>query len=359
MKTQPKDSRTIAIWVYIGVGMLLIQVMLGGITRLTGSGLSITEWNIVTGALPPLNEQQWMAEFSKYQQTPQYHYLNSGFSLSDFKFIFFWEWFHRQWARLIAVVFAIPFLIFLAKGKFSRKMIRPLLVLFFLGALQGAIGWIMVASGLTGDAVYVKPTKLALHFVFALGLIAYAWWFALQLSVPREAIKTRPSLRKWTWAIIGVLFLQLIYGAIMAGHRAANAAPSWPTINGQWIPDNLLRDQPPLINFIENKITIHFVHRTLAYLLVALTIVWTVKAFKQPPEDNWFRNTRWLPLSVLLLQLLLGILTVLGSSTIVAGKWGLFEWLAELHQVTGMSFLLVMVWMLFIIRRGPNTLSAV
>jgi len=172
----------------IGVGMLIVQILLGGITRLSGSGLSITEWNVITGALPPLNEQQWVTEFDKYKQTPQFHLLNFDFTLSDFKFIFFWEWLHRFWARLIGLVFAIPFIIFIIQGRFKQNMIRPMVILFLLGALQGAVGWIMVASGLTGDAVYVRPTRLALHFVFALGLLCYTFWFALQLLVPKEQI---------------------------------------------------------------------------------------------------------------------------------------------------------------------------
>ena len=151
--------------------MLLVQVILGGITRLTGSGLSITEWNLGSGTLPPLNEAQWMEAFDKYKQTEQFRQLNSGFTLPDFKFIFFWEWFHRLWGRLIGVVFAIPFIIFLIQKRFKREMVVPLIILFLLGALQGAVGWIMVASGLTGDAVYVRPTKLAMHFVLAMVLL--------------------------------------------------------------------------------------------------------------------------------------------------------------------------------------------
>src|SRR3954470_16656951 len=182
------SSRPVAIWLLIGVGMLIIQILLGGITRLSGSGLSITEWNVITGALPPLNEQQWISEFVKYKQTPQFHLLNFDFNLHDFKFIFFWEWLHRFWARLMGVVFLIPFIVFIIQGRFKRDMVRPLIILFLLGALQGRVGWIMVASGLTGDAVYVKPTRLALHFIFALGLLSYTFWFALQLLVPKKSI---------------------------------------------------------------------------------------------------------------------------------------------------------------------------
>src|SRR4029079_19167690 len=169
---QNRSDKAIANWIMIGVAMLIVQILLGGITRLTGSGLSITEWDVITGTLAPLNEHQWLQEFHKYQQTPQYRLLNFSFTLHDFKFIFFWEWFHRLWGRLIGVVFLIPFIIFLFQKRFRPEMIKPLIILFLLGALQGAVGWIMVASGLTGDAIYVKPTKLAMHFVLACILIS-------------------------------------------------------------------------------------------------------------------------------------------------------------------------------------------
>src|SRR5215204_6765823 len=177
-----RSDQVIANWIMIGVGMLIIQILLGGITRLTGSGLSITEWDVITGTLPPLNEHQWLQQFHKYQQTPQYRLLNSDFTIGNFKIIFFWEWFHRLWGRLIGLVFLIPFIIFLLQKLLKPAMIKPLVTLFLLGALQGAVGWIMVASGLTGDAIYVKPVKLAVHFVLALGLISYAFWFALSVS---------------------------------------------------------------------------------------------------------------------------------------------------------------------------------
>ena len=181
-----RTAKPVAIWLLVGVGMLIVQILLGGITRLTGSGLSITEWDVVTGTLPPLNQAEWEVAFEKYKQTPQFGYLNSDFTLSNFKFIFFWEWFHRFWARLLGVVFLVPFIIFLVQRRFKPEMVRPLIILFLLGALQGAVGWIMVASGLTGNAIYVKPTRLALHFIFAIGLLCYTYWFALQLLVPRD-----------------------------------------------------------------------------------------------------------------------------------------------------------------------------
>lgn len=346
------SSRPVAIWLLVGVGMIIIQVLLGGITRLTGSGLSITEWNVVTGTLPPLNETQWMTEFDKYKQTPQYELLNSGFSLRDFKFIFFWEWFHRLWARLIGIVFAVPFIIFLVQKRFKPAMVKPMVILFLLGALQGAIGWIMVASGLTGDAIYVKPTRLALHFVFALGLLAYTYWFALELLLPREKILINRRIAVQTRWIIGLLVLQLVYGAFMAGHKAATAAPTWPDINGYLFPPQLMAGGEGWLDLVDNRITIHFIHRGLAYLLLALIIRQTVYLFRQKGPAI-FTRTRWWPLLLVSVQVLLGILTVLTSTGIVANQWGRFEWMAQLHQLVAMFLLLSLVWILYLVRKKP------
>ena len=351
MQTTERSSKLVATWLLIGVSMTVIQIALGGITRLTGSGLSITQWDVITGSLPPLNKQQWMAEFEKYRQTPQFHLLNFDFTLSDFKFIFFWEWFHRLWARTIGMIFLVGFIWFLVKRHFKKEMIQPLLALFFLGALQGAIGWIMVASGLTGDAVYVQPTKLALHFIFALGLLSYTFWFALQLLVPEKQRIQNSSLRNWNIGILFLLVIQLLYGALMAGHKAAMVAPTWPTINGQWVPEKLVTDQSLFLNLVNNTILIHFIHRGLAYILCILILIWSLRLFKTT-GPVLFQKTRRLPLLIVLLQVLLGIGSVLTSTDIIPGHWGAFEWMAQLHQLTGMLLLLSLVWMLFIVRSG-------
>lgn len=349
MHTTERSSKLVATWLLIGVGMTVIQIALGGITRLTGSGLSITQWDVITGSLPPLNEQQWMSEFEKYRQTPQFQLLNFDFTLSDFKFIFFWEWFHRLWARTIGLVFAVGFVWFLVRKHFKKEMITPLLILFLLGALQGAIGWIMVASGLTGDAVYVKPTRLALHFSFALGLLCYTFWFALKLLVDNEQRMINPSLRNWTIVLLGLLSVQLLYGALMAGHKAATAAPTWPTINGQWIPDNLLKNESFFLNLVDNTVWIHFVHRGLAYLLLVLIVLWTVR-LSRTKGSMLFQKTKWFPVIIVLLQVLLGIASVLTSTGIIPGHWGAFEWMAQLHQLTGMLLLLSLMWMLYLVK---------
>jgi cytochrome c oxidase assembly protein subunit 15 len=356
MQAVDHKSKAVANWLLLGVGMTIIQIALGGITRLTGSGLSITEWDVVTGALPPMNEAAWQLLFDKYKTTPQFQLLNFDFTLANFKFIFFWEWFHRLWARTIGLVFAIGFIYFLVNKYFKPSMIRPLVVLFLLGALQGAIGWIMVASGLEGDAVYVKPTRLALHFIFALGLLAYTYWFALSLKVTplleqqnlgtpkndQAFLKHLTSIKNVAWFIVAILIVQLIYGALMAGHKAANVAATWPTINGQWVPKGLASSDGFLLNAVNNKIWIHFVHRGLAYLLLVVIILWSIKLFKISGSFFWI-TIRRMPLTLVFFQVALGIFTVLSSAHIIPGVWARFEWMAQLHQLVGMLLLLSVV----------------
>lgn len=350
-----RSSRPVATWLLIGVGMIIIQIILGGITRLTGSGLSITEWNVVTGTLPPMNADDWLTEFEKYRQTPQFQLLNPEFDLSDFKFIYFWEWFHRLWARLIGVVFIIPFIIFLVQRRFRADMVKPMIILFLLGALQGAVGWIMVASGLTGDAIYVKPTRLALHFIFAIALLGYTYWFALQLlASPRQLVVNR-SIRKLAMITMGVLVLQLVYGALMAGNKAALAAPTWPTINGYWFPPRMWDANEGFLNLLDNRVTIHFIHRFLAYLLVVL-VLWLTLALYRNQSSSWGRCIRVWPAILVLLQLLLGIFTVLSSLHIIPNRWGIFEWMAQLHQAVAMLLFLAILHVIFIYRRRVSPL---
>lgn len=228
-------------------------------------------------------------------------------------------------------------------------MINPLFILFLLGGLQGLIGWIMVASGLNDENIYVNHIRLAIHFISALGLLCYTFWFALQLLVPAQQTSIHPSLRKFTWQIVLVLILQLIYGAFMAGHKAATVSPTWPDMNGYLFPPNLFKEIPWLSNFTENKLMVQFIHRGLAYLLLVLIAVWTVKAYRYR-STSFFNKTKWLPLFIVLLQAVLGILTVTSSTRIVQQQWGVFEWYAQLHQLVALFLLLSLVWMLYLLR---------
>jgi cytochrome c oxidase assembly protein subunit 15 len=337
------SSRPVAIWLLIGIGMLIIQVLLGGITRLTGSGLSITEWKPIMGAIPPMNNQQWNEAFDKYKQIAQYKYINSSFTLHDFKFIFFWEWFHRLWARLMGIVFIIPFTIFLIQSRIKKEMVRPLLILFLLGGLLGLIGWLMVATGLDDQHLYVSHYMLALHFNLGLGTICYAFWLALTFLLSRQEIIGNETLRNFTGWLIAIVVLQFIFGAFMAGLKAAPYAPTWPDINGSFFPHGGSPSRG-VLQFFDNPIMVHFIHRTLGYMIFFLTIAWYFKSRKF--ESNWlFSKTNWIPLTIVTLQVILGILTVLYSPY----KMPLI-WLGVTHQFVAMMLLLSVVFEFFILR---------
>jgi cytochrome c oxidase assembly protein subunit 15 len=345
------SSRPVAIWLLIGIGMLIIQVLLGGITRLTGSGLSITEWKPIMGALPPMNDQQWNEAFDKYKQIAQYKYLNSSFTLSDFKSIFFWEWFHRLWARLIGVVFIIPFIIFLIQRRFKQEMISPMIILFLLGALQGLVGWIMVMSGLEdSDRLYVSHYKLAIHFILALGLICYALWFALELLVPKEKLLINSSLKRFTGWLIAILVIQLIYGAFMAGLKAAVYAPTWPGINGNFFPHGGFPSSG-FLKLFDNPIMVHFIHRNLGYLITILIFFWFIKA-KRIKGNLLFMKTNWLPFAIVLLQLILGILTLLNSPNTKA-----LLCLGAIHQFVAMALLLSLVFEFYLLHSKKKLIA--
>jgi cytochrome c oxidase assembly protein subunit 15 len=340
-----RSTRIVANWIYLGVAMLIVQVLLGGITRLTGSGLSITEWKPIMGVLPPMGETEWQAAFSKYQSIAQFKYINNHFTLSDFKFIFFWEWFHRLWARIIGVAFIIPFLYFLVKGYFKKWMINPLLILFLLGALQGAIGWIMVQSGLNQEDIYVNHIRLAAHFIAAMVLICYAMVFAMMLTTKNEQKVVSASLKNITLVLLLVLVIQLTYGAFMAGLKAATAAPTWPDMNGVFAPDM------KHLHWTNNPVAVQFIHRMFAYVLLAGLVGWWFISAKFARSALFNKVRNWV-LFLVILQVTLGILAVLNSLRIVPGTFGTFEWIALAHQLTGMLLLLTLVAAFYLTRRS-------
>ncbi len=340
-KSRLQQQRPVAIWLYIGVGMLIVQVLLGGITRLTGSGLSITEWKPILGALPPMTEAAWQEAFDKYKEIAQYQYVNRHFTLSDFKAIYFWEWLHRDWARFIGVVFAIPFVYFLIRKNLDASMVKPMIILFVLGGLQGAIGWIMVQSGLNTEDLYVSHIRLAVHFIAALVLLCYTFWFALKLSIDNKEVLSMPGLRRLNGWLLGTLTLQLIFGAFMAGLHAALVANTWPDINGMWWPMGMFTQGSLLTDITHNAITIQFIHRGLAYLITILVVIWWWKT-SEAPENSLLHSIRYVPLLLVLLQVMLGVLTLLGSQVRIP----ILQ--AILHQGVGMLLLLSLVWTFYL-----------
>ncbi len=340
-----RSSKQVATWLLIGVGMIIIQVLLGGITRLTESGLSITEWKPITGMLPPLNDASWQIEFDKYKTTDQFKYVHQSFSLSQFKFIFFWEWFHRAWARLMGIVFLVGFVYFLIKGRFKKNMIVPMIILFILGALQGAIGWIMVKSGLVPEKYFVGHIELTTHFIAAMGLLCYTLWFAMGLVVKPQHIMLNASLKGLLNAILIIFVIQLIYGGFMAGIKAAVVAPTWPDMNGKMIPAGLNELQPAIKNIFYNPFMIQFIHRAIAYLLFILAVYWFIKS-KAAEGNRLFNRLRTSFAILIAVQVILGILTVVNAT-----YTNRLVWLGVSHQFVAMVLLMVLTGLLFVVRK--------
>ena len=300
--------RPVRIWLYCIALLVLVMVAVGGITRLTGSGLSIVEWKPISGTLPPLSEAEWQADFEAYQQIPQYQFVNKGMSLGEFKFIFFWEWFHRFLGRFIGLAFAVPFLIFLVQRRFSWNLAAPLAGLFVLGGLQGALGWWMVSSGLS-ELTSVSQYRLAAHLGAAALLFMALVWVARRLE-PRPMTAERP---RWPIALLlFLIFLQLIAGAFVAGLDAGMGYNTWPLMDGVLVPAGLDVIQPWWLNLFENALTVQFVHRCIAYVIVAYVVL---LLWRQARRGGFFGVHGWLPRIGLLvgLQVILGIATLLLS----------------------------------------------
>ncbi len=293
----------IALWLLICCAMVFVMALLGAITRLTESGLSITEWQPVTGALPPLSETEWNKAFDDYKSIPQYQVLNRGMTLAAFKGIYFWEWLHRLWGRLIGLVFALPFIYFSVRKKFGFQprldcsddkrlscLGFRLLIIFVLGGLQGFIGWFMVKSGLS-LRTSVSPYRLAMHLDFALLLYALLLWTALDLLDPRGPLqKNYKNSARFGWATLGLLVVTMTWGAFVAGLRAGEVYNTWPLMDGQFLPAASLAILPTWHNFFENTALVQFIHRWLAPATASAILLWVVQLWlchESQKERRW------------------------------------------------------------------------
>jgi cytochrome c oxidase assembly protein subunit 15 len=299
-------------WLLSVAALIAIMVLVGGATRLTESGLSIVEWKPVTGAVPPLTEAQWSQAFEGYRQIPQYRELNAGMTLAEFKTIFWWEWSHRLLGRIIGVAYLLPFLYFLWRGALSGELRRRLWLIFGLGALQGAVGWWMVASGLTAR-VEVSQYRLATHLVLALLIFAAIVWTLRRLT-DRPTVATSPRLKVTAMALVALTFVQLYFGALVAGLRAGRVYNTWPDIDGAFIPsaERLLFEQPWWRNLFDNVLTVQFEHRMTAYALLALAIVHALDTLRARAGSAVIAGAWWL-VAAIALQATLGILTLLNQ----------------------------------------------
>ena len=303
--------RAVRWWLISVAALIALMVMVGGATRLTESGLSIVEWKPVTGSVPPMSEAAWTDAFEAYKKIPQYRELNSGMTLSEFKEIFWWEWSHRLLGRFIGVAFLLPFLFFLWRGGLSSELKRRLWLLFALGGLQGAVGWWMVASGLSGR-VEVSQYRLATHLVLALVIFAGIVWTVRRLS-PRPRVTAPARLRLMSKVLLVATFLQIYFGALVAGLRAGRVYNTWPDIDGAFIPsgDRLWFETPWWRNMFDNVLTVQFEHRMMAYTLFALAALHAVDVLRSRAGEA-AGGALWL-LAAVSLQAVLGILTLLNQ----------------------------------------------
>jgi len=309
---QANPNRAIRAWLLLVAALIALMVLIGGATRLTESGLSITEWKPVTGALPPLSQTDWEQAFEAYKLIPQYRSLNAGMTLSQFKTIFWWEWSHRLLGRVIGMVYLLPFLFFLWRGGMSAELKRRLWLIFGLGALQGAVGWWMVASGLS-ERTEVSQYRLATHLVLALLIFAAIVWTLRRLG-ERPSLVVPARLKITAALLLTLTFVQLYLGALVAGLRAGLVYNTWPAIDGSFIPTaaRLWFDQPWWRNLFENTLTVQFEHRMTAYTLFFLAAFHAFDAVRSRVDRRVVNGALWL-VAVVTLQATLGILTLLNQ----------------------------------------------
>jgi heme a synthase len=332
----PHGASPVQVWLFAVAALVFLMVSLGGATRLTGSGLSITEWQPIIGVVPPLSEAAWQEAFDKYRQIPQYEHVNRGMSLSAFKVIYWWEWTHRFLGRLIGVAFLLPFLSFLAMGQIDRPLMAKLAGIFALGGLQGFIGWYMVRSGLA-DRIDVSQYRLALHLSLAVLIFGALLWVALSLGRAAESDRQRrqPSRLQAGAAVIAALvLLQIVAGAFVAGLRAGAGWNTWPLMDGVLIPQGLGAMSPWWMNLFENALTVQFNHRLLAYVIAA-AVLWHLWSLLRGTPDSPTKKSGLILAGAVLAQIVLGVGTLLAHVPVP---------LALLHQAGAVSVFGAALW---------------
>lgn len=333
--SKTRSLSAVRAWLYILAALVVLMVAVGGATRLTGSGLSITEWKPVTGAIPPLTEQAWIAEFEKYRQISQYELVNKGMSLSEFKFIYAWEWGHRQLGRLIGLVFFLPLVWFWARGVIKGRLALTLLGIGALGGLQGAVGWIMVASGLEPGMTAVAPIKLTLHLTIASFILACLVWVAAGLKERSDSAADEIGAGYAPRILAALILLQIALGGLVAGSKAGLTYNTWPLMDGAFVPSAsaLFVVNPWIENFVDNVLLVQFNHRMMAYAIVifALWHAWSVRR-RASASKSARRATAVAGLTAA--QMVLGIVTLLLAVPLWAGL---------AHQVLAMMVLAMSV----------------
>ncbi|WP_262691709.1 COX15/CtaA family protein [Kordiimonas aestuarii] len=331
-QTRDKDRRAVAMWLLFMAALVFTMVVVGGATRLTESGLSIVDWRPVTGVLPPIGQQEWQAEFAKYQTSPEYKLKNYHMSLEDFKGIFYWEWAHRLLGRLIGLFFFVPMVWFWARGRVPHGYKPRLVMLFILGGLQGVLGWYMVKSGLV-DEPAVSHYRLTAHLSLALLIFAALFWTALSLLNPAPERSTK-KIKRLSHIAALVLVLQIVMGALVAGLKAGHIFNTWPLMGDTFVPEGLLAMEPTWRNFFDNAITTQFDHRIGAYLLTALTfsLLWCARGQSYRLKKGVYALT-----AAVVVQMFLGITMLLKE---VPVSWG------TAHQGGGVLVLAAIIYLM-------------
>ena len=321
-----RKEKLIVTWLYIGLIFVLLMVVIGGITRLTHSGLSMVDWKLISGTLPPLSEEAWLATFEQYKQFPEYQKTNLGMELSEFKSIFFWEYLHRVLGRLLGIIFIVPYAFFLIKGWVKKDLKLKLFVLLLLGALQGGIGWFMVKSGLV-DRPSVSHFRLAIHLSAAFSLMVYIYWLILSLTKVSRA--QEKHVMKLSFTLLVLVIIQIVYGAFTAGLKAGLICATFPDMCGSFLPASFVT-----LDFLNDPANIQFIHRCIAWSIFAFSIyVW--KKVKDSSVEN---NAGHLILIAVCIQFLLGVGTLLFYVPIS---------LAVIHQAGAVLLLLSVIRLIY------------
>ncbi|MEX0943932.1 MAG: COX15/CtaA family protein [Pseudomonadales bacterium] len=328
------SNRVVVAWLAIVCATVFAMIVVGGVTRLTESGLSMVDWRPIMGIVPPTSDEEWQSAFEAYQQYPQYMQVNRDMDLSGFKRIFYWEYGHRVLGRVIGIVFFVPFILLWWCGKIEPRLIRPLGVALALGGAQGLLGWYMVKSGLI-DIPRVSHYRLAAHLLLAMLIFAYLYWLILSiLEVRREAVSKH--FRNFVFLLAGLTTVQLLYGAFTAGIRAGYGYNTFPLMNGQWIADAVFFMQPWWINLFESGATIQFVHRWIGTLLLCLSFGGWILGRRYPSRVRWASAGLF---GTLLVQYAIGVLTLV--QVVPIG-------LASLHQAFACAVILALVYLVYV-----------
>lgn len=335
-------KKGVTTWLISGCVLIYFMVVIGGITRLTHSGLSMVDWNMLLGSLPPMSDADWQIPFEKYKQSPEYIQLNSHYTLEEFKSIYWWEYIHRFLGRTIGVIFIIPFIYFLAKKSFTKYFLKRLLILLALGGFQGLLGWYMVKSGLVNKP-YVSHYRLAAHLISAFMVFGFNLWLILHILMPKEEISIIHRKRQLalTYILFAIVLLQIIYGAFVSGLKAGLLYPTFPKMDEEWIPESVYAIDPLWKNFLENGAGVQFIHRILGFTVLTITLLLFYRIKTQYQPSGLHNKTLNFILTIVIIQFCLGIATLLLGVPVV---------IATLHQTGAFILFGSLLFLIYVLK---------